>query len=135
MKIQLKDWKITNLNLSLLDENVKRDDNSFDLESGNYFSEEKDSNTFGVGFKLTINDKLFDLVVEALFHFELLDEKITDEFKLSSFPKVNAPAIAFPYLRAFISNLTLQSGLEPVILPSINFVQLANKDSIEDDSL
>lgn len=135
MKIQLKDWKISNLNLSLLDENVKRDDNSFDLESGNYFSEDKDSDTFGVGFKLTINDKQFDLVIEALFHFELLDEKITDEFKLSSFPKVNAPAIAFPYLRAFVSNITLQSGLEPVILPSINFVKLANKETNEDESL
>ena len=134
MKIQLKNWKVSNLSLSLLDENIQRDDNSFDLESGNYFSEEKDSNTFGVGFKLKINDKLFNLVVEASFYFEL-DEEITDEFKLSSFPKVNAPAIAFPYLRAFISNLTLQSGLEPVILPSINFVQLAHKDSIEDDSL
>jgi preprotein translocase subunit SecB len=130
MRIQLKDWKVSNLNFALLDENIKRETNSFDLESGSYFSEDKSSNVFGVGFKLTINDKLFDLVVEAVFHFELLEEAITDEFKLSSFPKVNAPAIAFPYLRAFISNLTLQSGLEPVILPSINFVQLAKKDSI-----
>lgn len=88
MKIQLKNWKVSNLSLSLLDENIQRDDNSFDLESGNYFSEEKDSNTFGVGFKLKINDKLFNLVVEASFYFEL-DEEITDEFKLSSFPKVN----------------------------------------------
>lgn len=129
MKIQLKDWKISNLNLALLDENIKRDHNSFDLESGNYFSGEKGDNIFGVSFKLRINDKLFDLVVEAVYNFELLDEKVTEEFKLSSFPKVNAPAIAFPYLRAFISNLTLQSGLEPVILPSINFVELANKNS------
>jgi preprotein translocase subunit SecB len=129
MRIQLKDWKVSNLNLSLLDENVRRDENYFDLESGNYFSEDKEDSIFGVRFNLTINDKLFDLVVEAIFHFEVLDEKITEDFKLSSFPKVNAPAIAFPYLRAFISNLTLQSGLEPIILPSINFVQLANKES------
>lgn len=133
MKIQLKSWRVSNLNLSLLDENVKRKNNSFDLETGNFYSKEKDSSIFGVGFKITIQDKLFDLVVEAIFDFELLDEKITDEFKLSSFPKVNAPAIAFPYLRAFISNLTLQSGLEPVILPSINFVQIENKESETDN--
>lgn len=132
MKIQLKDWKISNLNLSLLDEKVKREDNSFDLESGNYFSDEKEDNTFGVAFKLTINDTSFDLFVEAMFHFEISEGKVTEEFKLSSFPKVNAPAIAFPYLRAFVSNLTLQSGLEPVILPSINFVKLANEDSSEE---
>ena len=69
------------------------------------------------------------MIIEAFFNFEIVDEKITEDFKLSSFSKINAPAIAFPYLRAFVSNLTLQSGLEPVILPSINFVQLANNDS------
>lgn len=129
MRLQLKKWNISNLNLSLLDENIKREGNTFDLKTGSYFSEEKNSNVFGVGFKVIIEDQSFDLVVEAIFQFELLDdEKITEEFKLSSFPKVNAPAIAFPYLRAFISNLTLQSGFEPVILPSINFVQLTNDE-------
>lgn len=82
-----------------------------------------------MAFKLNINDRSFDLIIEAFFNFEIVDEKMTEDFKLSSFPKINAPAIAFPYLRAFVSNLTLQSGLEPVILPSINFVQLANNDS------
>lgn len=129
MKIQLKRWRITNLSFTLLEEN-QRDENSFDLESGSYFSEEKDSNVFGVGFKLMIKDMLFDLEVEAIFDFELLDEFVTDSFKLSDFPKVNAPAIAFPYLRAFVSNLTLQSGLKPIILPSINFVHL-NKPNEE----
>ena len=129
MKIQLKNWKIANLSMSLLDERTKRDNDSFDLESGNFFSDDEENNTFGVAFKLNINDRSFDLIIEALFNFEIVDEKITEDFKLSSFPKINAPAIAFPYLRAFVSNLTLQSGLEPVILPSINFVQLANNDS------
>ena len=56
-----------------------------------------------------------------------LDEEITEEFKLSDFPKINAPAIAFPYLRALVSNITLQSGFDPVMLPSINFVKLAEE--------
>lgn len=129
MKIQLKNWKIANLSMSLLDERTKRDNDSFDLESGNFFSDDEENNTFGVAFKLNINDRSFDLIIEAFFNFEIVDEKMTEDFKLSSFPKINAPAIAFPYLRAFVSNLTLQSGLEPVILPSINFVQLANNDS------
>ena len=129
MKIQLKNWKIANLSMSLLDERTKRDNDSFDLESGNFFSDDEENNTFGVAFKLNINDRSFDLIIEAFFNFEIVDEKITEDFKLSSFPKINAPAIAFPYLRAFVSNLTLQSGLEPVILPYINFVQLANNDS------
>lgn len=125
MKIQLENWKVINLNFSFLDEN-KRDGNSFDLKSGNFFPEE-DKNSFGVGFNIEIKDAEFDLTIEALFMFKI-DEDITEEFKLSNFPKINAPAIAFPYLRAFVSNLTLQSGFEPVILPSINFVKLAEEN-------
>ena len=45
MKIQLKNWKIANLSMSLLDERTKRDNDSFDLESGNFFSDNKDDNT------------------------------------------------------------------------------------------
>ena len=41
MKIQLKNWKIANLSMSLLDERTKRDNDSFDLESGNFFSDFK----------------------------------------------------------------------------------------------
>ena len=66
MKIQLKNWKIANLSMSLLDERTKRDNDSFDLESGNFFSDNKDDNTFGVAFKLNINDRSFDLIIEAL---------------------------------------------------------------------
>jgi len=62
-----------------------------------------------------------------MFNFET-DEEITEEFKNSHFPKINAPAIAYPYLRAYVSNLTLQSGVTPVMLPTINFVKFENPD-------
>ena len=122
MKIQLTDWNIVNMNFSLLEETELRDENSFNLESGNFFSD--DDKSFTVYFEITLNDEKFDLFVEAVFNF-ITDSAIDEEFKLSAFPKINAPAIAFPYIRAFISNLTLQSGLNPVILPSINFVKIS----------
>lgn len=130
MRIQLKNWETITLNLTRLKEDEKRENNSFDLQTDNYFSDkEEEDHLFGVIFKLTIKDKNFDLFVETVFHFELMDEKLTDEFKNSSFPIINAPAIAFPYLRAFISNITLQAGTLPIILPSINFVELAKQNS------
>ena len=58
-----------------------------------------------------------------LFLFQV-DQIVDEEFKQSDFIKVNAPAIAFPYVRSYISNLTLQSGFAPIILPSVNFVTL-----------
>lgn len=51
---------------------------------------------------------------------------IDDNFLKSDFARISAPAIGFPYVRAFISNLSLQAGLQLVILPSINFIQLDN---------
>lgn len=55
------------------------------------------------------------------------DAEIDKGFIESNFPYVNAPAIAYPFLRAFISNLTLNAGYSPVMLPSVNFVALHEK--------
>lgn len=55
------------------------------------------------------------------------DAAIDDKFIASAFPYVNAPAISYPFLRAFISNLTLNAGYSPVMLPSVNFVALKDK--------
>ena len=74
-----------------------------------------------------VNDKKFNLDIKAMFDF-LTDEEISEEFKQSHFPRINAPAIAYPYLRAYVSNLTLQSGVNPAMLPTINFVKFENPD-------
>ncbi len=38
----------------------------------------------------------------------------------SKFLTENAPAIVFPYVRAYISTLTTQAGIEAIILPTMN---------------
>ncbi|GAB3327761.1 hypothetical protein GCM10027299_28830 [Larkinella ripae] len=38
----------------------------------------------------------------------------------------NAPAIAYPYIRAYISTLTAQSGIKPIILPTLNLHNMAD---------
>lgn len=37
----------------------------------------------------------------------------------------NSIAIVFPYLRAFISSLTIQANINPVILPTMNLTSLS----------
>lgn len=44
---------------------------------------------------------------------------------LEQFAQVNAPAILFPYLRETVSNLTARSGHPALLLPTVNFVELA----------
>jgi preprotein translocase subunit SecB len=58
------------------------------------------------------------------FHtiFECSDV-INDDFINSDFVKISAPAIGFPFVRSFISTVSVQAGLPPIILPSINFIQ------------
>lgn len=130
MKIRLVNFNTRKLDFTMKeppeDDNFK---NSFDLNTSNSFVDDNDKseNTFFINFNITIDDKEFKLVIDSIHQFDT-EEPITEEFKKSDFPKVNAPAIAFPYLRAFISTITLQSGLKPVMLPSINFVEVAKKN-------
>lgn len=88
---------------------------------------------FAVNFdiKLKSADDKFHLNLKATAHFST-EEDIDENFQKSSFVSINAPAIAFPYVRTYISNLTLNSGYDPIILPSINFVQLASQKDQED---
>ncbi len=92
---------------------------------------EDDLKLFGIEFMIGLNspDALFQLNVIATAHFSTT-ENIDEEFKTSQFAHISAPSIAFPYIRTFISNLTLNSGYNPVVLPTFNFVTIAKeKDS------
>lgn len=123
MKIQLEKWEIQRLDFDVIKEAMK--ENSFGLKIGQFFPKDE-SRKFIIMFDIELKDQSFYLVFQVAFSFTTEDE-ITEDFKFSDFPKINAPAIAFPFIRSYISNFTLQSGFDPVILPSINFVKLANQ--------
>jgi preprotein translocase subunit SecB len=83
---------------------------------------------FGILYDITLKNKNneFNLVIRATAHFEC-DAVIDDQFMQSDFVRINAPAIGFPYLRAFISNFTLSAGFNPIFLPTYNFVAMAQE--------
>ncbi|RRV35645.1 preprotein translocase subunit SecB [Stutzerimonas stutzeri] len=88
-----------------------------------------DTERFFVTFDLTLiteENKTINVIYASEFR---TDHRIDDDFKKGNFPYINAPAIAYPFLRAFISNLTLNCGYAAIMLPSVNFVEL--KDRIE----
>lgn len=83
---------------------------------------EKDSiYTLDLGTVITNGDKSIDIKIEIRGFFEF-DKGLTDEYKAVFFTG-SAPAIMFPYIRAYISTLTGISGIEPIILPTINFTE------------
>lgn len=129
MKIQLKDWKVKELSWITKDPDCKEktEANTFNLSFGHGIPDDVERE-FVIGFKINLSEENFTLYIEMVFMFET-DEEINEEFINSSFIKINAPAIAFPYIRSFISNLTVQSGYSPIILPSVNFVALDEAQS------
>lgn len=121
-QINLKHTNITEMRFSA--EDGIEEDLSTDLTFMNGFKSD-DATSFAVIFELKIlsSDSKFDLYLKSVSHFET-NLPIDDKFRDSSFVKINAPAIAFPYVRAAISNITLTCGYSPIILPSYNFVNL-----------
>lgn len=83
---------------------------------------------FLVKFDISLKSKEgFTLSLSYVAYFET-DDAINDDFKTSHFVKVNAPAIAYPFLRSFIATLVVNSGHEAVILPTINFQALSEAE-------
>ncbi len=77
---------------------------------------------YAVQFHLLLTEKMstFRLEIEAVAYFES-KSGIDEAFKQSAFVKQNSPAIAFPYLRAFVSTFTTNAGVNPIVLPTYNF--------------
>lgn len=59
-------------------------------------------------------------------------EDIDKAFMESPFVEKNAPAIAYPYLRAFVSNFTINAGLKPLVLDTVNFFNGFDKRKIDE---
>ena len=111
-------------------ETVEDTKNVFTLSTGHSFPSDNDKE-FAIGFKIKLSDSVFELDLEMHFVFSLT-ESVTEDFKTSDFVKINAPAIAYPYVRSYVSNLTLQSGISPIIIPTVNFVALAkSKENLD----
>ena len=122
MNIKFIDTQVSklNLNANYLENNTDSEDYNFSFSP--VFSE-TDLSEFLIIFNLSLNGEDFSLVIEYAARFSV-DEIVDEGFKTSNFVKINAPAIAYPFLRTYISNLTLNSGFSPIILPVINFTAL-----------
>ena len=101
--------------------------------------EEKFSFDYQVEFPDSVKDK-FIVVIKALienqsgYHVDTIflaefkvDSEVNEDFKKSKFPFVNAPAIAYPFFRAFVASTLVNNGLEVHYLPSVNFELLYRK--------
>lgn len=134
MQIQLQKYLVKEFSFANPGNAEQSDEKSIKLHVDSTFSIDEKRQFFTAIAVEVENSPAFILKVELIAVFET-DEDIDQSFMNSSFPVVNAPAIAFPYLRTLISNITLNFGYSPVFLPSVNFTQFNNWRVYLDDDL
>ena len=85
-----------------------------------------------LGIKIEDQNKAINIEIQAVADY-VFEEGIEMK-KLNNFFFINAPALLFPYIRAYISTLTNLSGVEPINLPTLNMSRLGDdlkKNTIE----
>ena len=74
-----------------------------------------------LSFKANVtNKKVVEIECNSIFTFK-------DPIKLEDIPSYfypNSIAIVFPYIRSFVSTLTLQANVQPIVLPTMNLMGL-----------
>ena len=84
---------------------------------------------FIVEFDARVNNTPQSLLFATKFQVTFQSENpVTKEYLDSPGIRINSPAIAFPFLRGFITTVSANAGYPPIILPSINFVRLTTKE-------
>ena len=93
--------------------------------SGKFKEEE---GTYALSFDTIVNCKETDTIiveVSCIAQFSFKDKIKFEEIPDFFYP--NSLAILFPYIRAFVSTLSLQANSSPMILPTVNLMGLTEK--------
>ena len=107
---------------------------SVGFKSGGKIDFEKGKFNLELGIFISDSTEALKIEIDSKGYFNF---KNADKETLSNFLFVNAPAILFPYLRAYISSLSTLSGIHPIILPTLNLTSLRDdlESNIEEVSL
>ena len=93
--------------------------------SGKFKEEE---GTYALSFDTIVNCKETDTIiveVSCIAQFSFKDKIKFEEIPDFFYP--NSLAILFPYIRAFVSTLSLQANSSPMILPTMNLMGLTEE--------
>lgn len=90
--------------------------------SGKYFDKEQ---RYLLNFIFTAKDdvsKKTVIKIRCIAHFSF--RNIDVEQDIPDYFYANSIAILFPYIRAFVSTITLQANVPPIVLPTLNLSDL-----------
>ncbi|MDD2475742.1 MAG: protein-export chaperone SecB [Dysgonamonadaceae bacterium] len=122
-KIRLDRFFVEQLKYECSNYNKFNESDQVDIELsvGTSFSDD-DLKSYLVKMTVRITAKTDDFILEcdAVGRF-VTTEEVDDDFKNSHFVTINSPAILYPFVRGYINTITTNSGITPIILPSVNF--------------
>jgi preprotein translocase subunit SecB len=95
------------------------------------FFDEDDTKQFKVTIEVLANTNTGVKVRVLCVGVFSVDGEIDEEFKNSDFVNLNAPAILYPFVRSFITNISTNSGFSPIIIPAVNFSEAKKKDNTD----
>lgn len=115
-RFRMQGYLITNTSIRLTGNEIG-EDMEFGIAPEGVFNEAE--NTFLLTLNVVAKDKEqnldLSLTIKGMFEYD------TDDMnELIPYISMNAPAIMFPYIRAYISNITALGGTQPIILPTLN---------------
>ncbi|WP_047788009.1 protein-export chaperone SecB [Tenacibaculum mesophilum] len=115
----LENYKFDKINI---DYSNYSKDISINFEPYGKYSIEKGVFYLKVEFIASEEEKDF-VRIECLAEFEF--EQALDYKDIPNYFYTNCIAIIFPYIRSFVSTVTLQANIKPIILPTLNLSDLA----------
>jgi preprotein translocase subunit SecB len=112
----MQGYLITNTSIRLTGNEIG-EDMEFGIAPEGVFNEAE--KTFLLTLNVVAKDKEqnldLSLTIKGMFEYD------TDDMnELIPYISMNAPAIIFPDIRAYISNITALGGTQPIILPTLN---------------
>ncbi len=121
---QLKDYQFTRVELNKA--NLKSTDLGLSFDVSGQFSKIDHSSNFQLTFETIAQsketeDEFLHIVCVANFVFE----NISTQEEIPEFFYTNSVAILFPYVRAYVSLLTSQAQIRPLVLPTLNLTHLS----------
>lgn len=125
------------LNIILVESQFKREPeinyDSEDFKSDikiNIENQKKENKLF---ITLTIDFKAGISTIEQIFSkikmLGIFEYSNSDIVSVDDFAQINGPAIIFPFIREHLATLSLKAGINPILLPPINFVKLSKKEN------
>jgi preprotein translocase subunit SecB len=122
-KFQFKGFTITR---SLIERNDKESSKKLSLGffPKGFINKQEATFQLQLGVKIEDANKSFNIEIDAVANYTFESKAGLDN--LSIYFYTNAPALLFPYIRAYISTLTNLSGFEPINLPTLNMTRLGD---------